>query len=672
MSIRKIFIVFRKELLDLFRDRRTIITSIIVPIVLYPVLMIGFNAVMSRQTVKLHEQEVIIYLIDEAQDEYSQIAYERLQEAPRIQIYQETDSYEMLFEEKILQAIVTLKREESEEGFHYLKTIITYNRVDEKSELAFNAVTRTLRELEKELVSIRLEAVNIPEEFLKVIEIESDDTATEQQTLGMLLARILPYFLILVSISGASVAAVDLVAGEKERGTLETILVSAAQRNELVIGKFLTVISIALLTVFLNLLSIFFSFRHLVSQAAVETTIEIPFGNLFLVLVLMVPMIVLFSAIVFSFSTYARNMKESYSYTQPLLIIAMILSFVSAVPAIETTFGMTLIPVINVSLMIKDIMLGDLNTSLFLSTLLSTCLLVIVAILFSIRLFHKEEILFRTVEDAPLKKGKKGGINVLTPGFGILFFTLILLLFYYVGVSWQLKDLETGLLKTLIFLLLLPTLIVIRLGKLDLNKTLCLQKTKAVNYQLILLASIPLTIMTALLTQLINFIYPFPAEYLEAYQQIMFIDHRSFGYLFLLIAVLPGICEEVAFRGYFLRAFRDKGDWYSIFVSAALFAIIHFDPYRFLPIAVYGIWLGYILVKTGSLYVPIAAHIANNALSLFLVRYSEQIPGLGLILKDGLFAWWTLLPALTLFLVILYYFDKVNSMRKTKEIDYSC
>ena len=661
MSIKKILIVFRKELLDLFRDRRTIISSVVLPIILYPVLMIGFNALMSRQTVKLHEQEVIIYVIDNAGDEYSQIAFERLEKTPKLQIFQEIDHYKVLFKEKVIQAIVTFEREELYDEFYYLNARITFNRVDEKSELAYNTVSRVLQDLEKELVGSRLEAINISKDILKAVEVEADNVATEQQTLGMILARFLPYFLILISISGSSVAAVDLVAGEKERGTLETILVSAASRMELVLGKFVAVISIALLTVLLNLASIFFSFRHLVSQAAAESVaIQIPFGSLFLILILMVPMIIFFAAVVFSFSTYARNMKESYSYTQPLMIVAMLLSLISALPAIETTLGMTLIPVINVSLMIKDIMMGDLNISFFMTTLISTCILVVLAVSFSIKLFSKEEILFRTTEDTEIIDKNKRGLRVLSSKFATLFFILILLLFYYLGLSWQIADLESGLIKTLILLVFLPTLLIIKIGRLSFKEVLSLKFTRASNYLLILLASIPIFILVTLLSQIINIIYPFPEQYLENFQNLYFLEGRTFLYSLFIIALLPGIVEEVMFRGYFIKAFREKGIWNSIVISAILFAILHLDIFRFVPVAILGVWMGYLLVKSGSIFLPILAHTANNSLALFIARYGEGIPGIELIVSDDMVAWWTVIPAAILFLVLLAIFEKTN------------
>ena len=106
MSINKTIIVFKKELLDLFRDKRTIIASIVVPIILYPIMMIGFNSLMSRQTAKLQEQSVLVYVVDRADNSLSKRIIETLDEVETIQMYQETENYKKLFEEKIIQAIV--------------------------------------------------------------------------------------------------------------------------------------------------------------------------------------------------------------------------------------------------------------------------------------------------------------------------------------------------------------------------------------------------------------------------------------------------------------------------------------------------------------------------------------------------------------------------------------
>jgi len=668
--------VFRKEMLDLFRDKRTIITSIVVPIVLYPLLMIGFSSITIRQTHKLMEQEVQVYVVDNADNDYSQMVIEELDQVSNIKlslwpqaeyIYEgkskayQTELISELLMSKAMHAAVKIDIEDEGNEYNFLDIVISYNQVDERSELASNLISRALSDLEKELVIQRLQAVNISESILKAMSVEHDDQASEDQTMGLVLARILPYLLIIISLSGSAVAATDLVAGEKERGTLETILVSAAQRNELVVGKFLAVITISMMTVVLNLLSIFFSFRHVMSQAAAEISMmQIPFGNLMLIMLLMFPLLIFFSALLLSLSTYARNMKEGYSYFQPVMIGAMLMSLISALPAIETTFGLALIPVINVSLIIKDIMIGNLHLGMFFTALSSSLVLVVVAIYFSIKLFSNETVLFRTTEDSALFRDKKGKLSVLNPGFAILFFVLILVLFYYVGMSWQTQDLEQGLMKTLLFLVLLPTLLVVKFGKLNMKEVLSLNRTKPVNLPLVLLTAIPVFILVTLLTQVINLIYPFPESYLEAMQDLVLFEGRSVWFVLFLIALLPGVTEEIMFRGYFIKAFQSKGLWKSIVISGILFAILHMDVYRLVPIALLGIWMGYLLVKTQSIFVPIVAHFANNALAVLIGRYGDSIPGVSIMIKDDMLAWWLIVPASAAFLFLLYFFNRIN------------
>ncbi len=661
MSIKKIIIVFRKELLDLFRDKRTIITSIVVPIILYPLMMIGFNSLMIRQTIKLQEQQVIIYVNDEADNIYSHQIIEEFYEREQIQLYQSTNHYQELFNDRIIQAIVNIEHVAGDNGYPYLDISITYNSVDENSQQAFSNVYRALQDIEHDLIKGRLQGVKISEDILKVFDVRDDDKASESQALGLILSKILPYFLILISISGCAVAAVDLVAGEKERKTLETILVSAALRTELVIGKYLAVITISLITIVLNLASIFFSFRHIMSQAAAEAVvIEIPVANILYIFILMFPMIIFFASLLLSLSTYSRNMKEGYSYTQPIMIVAMLFSLISTLPAIENSFMLSLIPIINVSLNIRDILIGDINYYLFMTTFISTLVLVVLGIFLSIKLFTNESVLFRTSEEGSMFKNNKDGKWALNPNFAILFFLLILMLFYYLGISWQIQDIETGLIKTLVLLVLMPTLILLKLGKLSFKKVLRLNPTNPLNFIIIIAATLPLFILVTLLGQLINIVFPIPAEHIEAFQNIFFLEGRTYWYLLFLIAFLPGICEEVMFRGYFIKVFEKKGITQAIIISAVLFGILHLDIYRLIPITILGIWMGYIVIKTNSLYIPIVAHIANNALAISIAKYGDKMPGIEYFIIDDNLAWWLAIPSLIILIILIKQFQKVN------------
>jgi sodium transport system permease protein len=272
MNFNKIFIIYKKELLDLMRDRRTVITSLILPIVLYPLLMIGFSSMMSRQELKLEQQEMVIYVNDNVQNISSVSIEDELKIVENFQIMEEVMIFEKstfldLLEENSIQVLIDIQDSVSTSGFQVLNVSVYYNLSNEKSSLAHKKIVDIIKDIEQQLVGERLSKININVEILNAVEIKDENIAPPEKMMGFALGKFLPYLLIILTISGASVIASDLVAGEKERGTLETILVSAARRNELVIGKYLTIITMSILTVLLNLFSMYISFSHIFKQA---------------------------------------------------------------------------------------------------------------------------------------------------------------------------------------------------------------------------------------------------------------------------------------------------------------------------------------------------------------------------------------------------------------------
>ncbi|MCK4653146.1 MAG: ABC transporter permease, partial [Candidatus Cloacimonetes bacterium] len=249
MNFSKIITIYKKELLDLMRDRRTIITAIVLPIILYPLIMIGFSAMMSRQEMKLEQQTMVIYVNDNIADETSQMIIDSFNEIETIQIMgkagiYEEETYLSLLGENSIQAVIDIKDSLSAAGYSVFNISVFYNQTNEKSILTYEKITNKLYDIEDDLVGERLKKININEEILNAVEIKKENIAPPEQMIGFIVGKFLPYLLIILTISAASVVASDLVAGEKERGTLETILVSAARRNELVIGKYLTIITI--------------------------------------------------------------------------------------------------------------------------------------------------------------------------------------------------------------------------------------------------------------------------------------------------------------------------------------------------------------------------------------------------------------------------------------------
>ena len=666
MNYKKIIVIYKKEMLDLIRDRRTIITSFVLPIILYPLLMIGFSSMMSRQEMKLEQQDIVIYVNDQIQNNISKELVGSLSNIETLQIMDEAivyneDTYLELLQDHSIQAVINIEDSLSIAGYPIFNITCFYDETSEKSSMTYRKIRDNLNEVEETFISKRLEKININSEILNAVEIRKKNIAPPEQMVGFIVGKFLPYLLIILTISGASVIASDLIAGEKERGTLETILVSAARRNELVIGKYLTIITISIITVLLNLLSMYLSFRHIFMQLGTNMgEFQLPIGNFALILLLMLPLITFFSAILLSISTYSRNIKEAQSYQMPLLFGAIMLSMVSFLPGFELNLGFSLIPIVNFSLMMRDIMLNNYQLNYLFIILGSTLVLDVITVYISIKLFNRENILFRTADEKSLKFWGKSKKDVLNLQFIMVYFVFMIIALYYIGGSWQLKDMMNGMIKTQLLLILLPVLLIMRISKTDIKSNFRFNYTNPLNFLLVLIASLPLLLLAGLLGQLINAVFPVSESYLEAMQNLITIQDSGIWFTIFVVGVLPGICEEVMFRGFVLSALRKKGIWYGIILTAILFGAFHLDPFRFLPVTLLGIWLGFIAVKTNSIYVPILAHFAQNTLAILITNYAEKFSFFKFILRDDEIAYWVIIPAIIILYLVVKGFTILN------------
>ena len=666
MNWTKILVIFRKEMLDLFRDRRTIITSIILPIVLYPFISIFVATIATRQDTKLQEAEKIIYIYDQVNSQDSNELISKLNTEESFKVIKTdkqgwNNQFKELVENNDIQAFLSL-RDTISGGYERLQIEAYFNNTDEKSQKAYSKIRDIAEHTKWEIVSRRLNDLDISTEILQAIEMEPINIAPPQKILGALLGKFLAYMLIILTISSGAVVASDLVAGEKDRGTLETILVSAASRLELVAGKFLTIISFSFITVFMNLFSMYISTRHILGMADMDMSqVQMPIVSFMLIFVAMVPLAVLFAAIQLSLSTWSRNVKECSSYQTPLLLIGMMFSMISAFPGFELNYGYALIPIINFSLLLKELLLGDLNVGHYLTVIISTLVLAGVSVMISIYLFKKENVLFRTAEEKSLKFWGKQKGDIFSTQFVIGVFFLVLLLFYYLGSPWQTKDLFSGLIKTEVLLVLLPVLLIYKLSRTNIKKAARLQGTNPLNFLLAAAAAIPGFFISAYSMQIVNYLYPIPESYLESMQKIMQLHELPLWQTIFIIALLPAICEEMLFRGYVIRGFEKSGNWKAILISGMLFGLFHLDFFRLLPTALMGIWLGYLLIKTKSIFITMLAHALHNSSTVALSKWGDQIPFMANIMKTGEIPFSLLIFSIAAIIFIGWLLHRINT-----------
>jgi len=214
------------------------------------------------------------------------------------------------------------------------------------------------------------------------------------------LGGMFPYFFVIFCFLGAMAPAIDLAAGEKERGTMETLLVSPASRLQIVLGKFLVVTASGIFTAVSSVLWLYLIFRQ--SKAIPPEVISgilkvIEWKSLLLLFSMIIPLCAFFAAILLSVSVFAKSYKEAQSIIAPLNIMIIIPVLIGIFPGIKLNAITALIPILNISLATKEIIAGTIPSLLMAEVFLVLFALAALGLIFCTRWFNRETVIFRGV-----------------------------------------------------------------------------------------------------------------------------------------------------------------------------------------------------------------------------------------------------------------------------------
>ncbi|MDK9701111.1 MAG: ABC transporter permease subunit [bacterium] len=396
--------VFRKELLDIVRDRRTIISMIVIPLLLFPVLIGVIGYISVKQIKKMQKADTIVVLVG---GERSPALADALRKAEKIRLVEgiaDTSVAMKMLRDDAAGVVTAIpanwtpdlwqKGELPVDSVH-----LYYLGTKDEASFAVKRVIEALQGTRDQYIETAVVKAGLPASIMKPFVIYKNDVSTLSELGGKLFGMWLPYMLILLSLTGAMYPAIDLTAGEKERGTLETLLLSPAGRSELALGKFMTVMVASLVTSVLTIISIGVSTSGMLMTIPMEVqsklNIHIDATMIITVLVLMIPLSAIFASLLLAIALNAKSYKEAQSYIQPLMIVVILPAIASTLPGMKTTLLMSLIPVLNVSLLIKDAFSGINEPLYLLCAAGSTVVLAIIAIRICVTTFNKESVLFR-------------------------------------------------------------------------------------------------------------------------------------------------------------------------------------------------------------------------------------------------------------------------------------
>src|SRR5246127_3632803 len=262
MNLKAVGIVYRKKFTEWVRDRRTLISTVLVPLFVFPIIMVGFSA-LAVTLVGKAKQEIPKVMIIGGEDSPQLLA--SLRKLDNLQIVPYDSKWKEQISEKEIRAAVEIPP-----GFQAAlekgepKTVkIYYYEGEMKSSFGADRIEKFLKDYRDQVVKGRLAAKNVPSSVLTPFEIHQENVAPPEKVSGATIGGFIGYVVVLLCMTGAMYPAIDLTAGEKERGTMETILSSPISRMNLVVGKFLLVFSASLTTAILSVISMGTSFAIL-------------------------------------------------------------------------------------------------------------------------------------------------------------------------------------------------------------------------------------------------------------------------------------------------------------------------------------------------------------------------------------------------------------------------
>jgi sodium transport system permease protein len=404
MSLRNIGIVYRKELTEAIRDRRTVISTILVPLLLFPVLSVGFGSLAVMLVGKAKEETPKVMLRG-GEDSPEVVA--GLKKLDKIEIVPETPDWkDQIINKEIRAAVEIPPGFQTDVAQQKSDTVKIYNYEGElKSEFATDKVEKYLKDYSDTVVKDRLAAKNLPVGVLKPFEFKRENVAPPEKVSGAAIGGIIGYMVILLCMTGAMYPAMDLTAGEKERGTMETILSSPISRMHLVLGKFFLILTAALGTAALSVTSMGVSFSvlgHYTSQsangreAAAGMILKLGPKTVISVFLMALPVAVLFSATLMTIALFAKTYKEAQSYLTPMTFVVIFPAIAAMLPGVELTPKLALIPILNVSLLCKELVAGTYHWNYIAIIFSSTCVYAAAALFIAIKMFQRESVLFRS------------------------------------------------------------------------------------------------------------------------------------------------------------------------------------------------------------------------------------------------------------------------------------
>lgn len=645
--------IYLKELRETLRDRRTLMFMLALPLLLYPMLIIGMSRFQQNLEKESAQRTARIYLWGEAPESLLRLLRARnfevavnkdlparVGERLRAGEFHQFDPYpdgedpeadkkaEALREaasnhplvvaarpfvlDRRVDAVLVLLPGGAKEGRREIAVL--YDSVRQDSRRARGRLGTALEEYRRSVQADRERSHGLEAGFAAAVGFEARDVAPKLRRSGFSVSISLPFILLAISATAGFYRAVETTAGEKERNTMQTLLCAPVRSLEIVVGKFAAIATITMIAAAANITSLGLTFNNLAAQMSQGSSLG-PRQYL-LVFVVLVPVTFLTSALFLAIGVFAKDFRDGQSLATPVMMLTMMPAAVTMLPGVEANIYTVFLPCVNVALLIKALLVGEAKPDFIFLTLVSSAAYATLALLFASRVFERENLLTGGKDTFRGLFGVGERRREVTPSMALAMFCVVLVLLFY-GSTIPKIDIRFLLVVTQYAMILAPVLLAVRLLKLPVRETLSIRWP---GWQA-MLAGVLVGLSAGSAASLSLRLLPPPESLAKALQKVMMLDRVDIPIVWILFAVSisPGICEELLFRGFIQGSFRKLGMMASVGLGAFLFAVAHASVYRMLPVLLLGMALGWLFWHSRSVLPGMVAHAINNGLAVSVI-----------------------------------------------------
>ncbi|BDU51262.1 ABC transporter permease [Haliovirga abyssi] len=388
MNLNKVVLIFKKDFKELLRDKKALI-AMFLPIIIYPIILIFIFELQSTVSNKLKSEKSRIII----KNEIPSLFLKKINLSDKFKILNSEDSnYKKLIKnEKIdMEIEFTNTNKNSPE-----KIKILYNSTITKSKLAKKRIDKLFDEYKVELEKNKIKELNIKVPILDAVQLKSNDLSKSKDYTEMILGSLLPFLLTIYSIMGIYAISIDLTAGEKERGTLETIFSIPVKKSEIIFGKLLASSSVGIISCFINILAVIPLLMGIMI-AIPKFSFQIDIFRMVIMFFMLIPIIILSSSIIIGVGFFANSYKEAQSYLSPVLLILMLPCYVAIFPNFKLTLCTAMIPISGGIISMRNMLIGNYNILNLLIANITNIIVSIISIIFMTYIFKSEKVIFGT------------------------------------------------------------------------------------------------------------------------------------------------------------------------------------------------------------------------------------------------------------------------------------